>query len=100
MTMILQTILVIVILAGMVMILLSIGRLARGEGFEDPNKTTRLKKEVQENHEIVSDNSVFDYLLVKRFSREDAKGPDSRKLYGCHFTNFLRTDQTIYVSAV
>lgn len=80
MTLVLQTILVIVILAAMVMILLSIGRLTRGEGFEDPNKTFQLKKEIKEDSNVVTDNSVFDYLLARGASKDNFKGPSSRKL--------------------
>lgn len=80
MTLVLQTILVLVILAAMVMILLSIGRLARGEGFEDPDKTFQLKKDVEKDGKVVTDNSVFDYLLARGASKDNFKGPSSRKL--------------------
>lgn len=66
----------------MVMILLSIGRLAKGEGFENPNKTHQLKKEVEEDSKVVTDNSVFDYLFARgsSSSKDSFNGPSSRKL--------------------
>ncbi len=81
MTTIIQTILVIIIMAAMVMILLSIGRLARGAQFDDPNKTSSLKREVEEKNEVITRNSAFDYLMIGRESgRSSSKGPSSRKL--------------------
>ncbi len=81
MTTIIQIILVTIILAAMVMILLSIGRLAKGSQFDDPRKTTRLKREVKEKNDVLTRNSAFDYLIIGRESgRSSSKGPSSRKL--------------------
>lgn len=81
MSLILQIILVMIILATMVMILLSIGRLAKGAQFDDPDKTLSLKKEIEENNNILTKNSAFDYLMVSRESgRSSSNGPSSRRL--------------------
>lgn len=70
-----------VIMASMVMILLSIGRLAKGSQFDDPHKTTNLKREIEEKNEVLTPNSAFDYLVVDRESgRSSSKGPSTRKL--------------------
>ncbi len=80
MTIIIQIILVTVILACMVMVLLSIGRLAKGTGFDDADKTRRLREDVKGCNEVITDNSVFDYLLVRResSSRNSENEPVSR----------------------
>lgn len=80
MTAIIQIILVTVILACMVMVLLSIGRLAKGTGFDDADKTRRLREEVKRNNEVVTDNSIFDYLIARTesSSRNSEKDPISR----------------------
>lgn len=63
------------------MILLSIGRLARGSQFDDPDSTTVLKKEVEERNEILTHNSAFNYILSGRDSgRNSSNGPSSRRL--------------------
>lgn len=81
MALIIQIILVTVILAAMVMILLSIGRLAQGTHFDDPQKTTKLKREIQEKSDVLTQNSAFDYLMAGRESgRSSSRGPSSRKL--------------------
>lgn len=81
MTTIIQIILVVTILAAMVMVLLSIGRLAKGNQFDDPRKTTRLKREVKEKSSVLTHNSAFDYLIIGRESgRSSSNGPSSRKL--------------------
>lgn len=78
---ILQIILVVIIMATMVMILLSIGRLARGSQFDDPDKTSVLKREIEEKNDVITHNSAFDYLMIGRESgRSSSNGPSSRKL--------------------
>lgn len=80
MTAIIQIILVTVILACMVMVLLSIRRLAKGTDFDDADKTRRLREEVRRNNEVVTDNSIFDYLIARTesSSRNSEKEPFSR----------------------
>lgn len=78
---IIQLFLVLVMLAAMVMVLISIGRLSKGMQFDDPEKTSELKKEIDENVNVVTGNSVFDYLVTKRVSgKNSSNGPSSRKL--------------------
>lgn len=81
MTTIIQILLVIIIMATMVMVLLSIGRLARGAQFDDPSKTSSLKREVLEKNDVITNNSAFDYLMIGRESgRSSSNGPSSRRL--------------------
>ncbi len=81
MALIIQILLVIIIMATMVMILLAIGRLAKGSQFDDPTTTTDLKKEVEEKHAVLTHNSAFSYILSGRESgRNSSKGPSSRRL--------------------
>lgn len=78
---IIQIFLVLVMLAAMVMVLLSIGRLSKGMNFDDPEKTSELKKEIGEDVNVVTGNSVFDYLVAKRVSgKSSSNGPSSRRL--------------------
>lgn len=63
---IIQVLLVIIIMASMVMILLSIGRLARGSQFDDPKTTTVLKQEIKEKNAVLTRNSAFNYILSGR----------------------------------
>lgn len=65
----------------MVMILLSIGRLAKGTQFDDPNTTSVLKQEVKEKKEVLTHNSAFNYILSGRESgRTSSNDPSSRRL--------------------
>ena len=82
MTTIIQILLVIIIMASMVMILLSIGRLAKGTQFDDPNTTSVLKQEVKEKKEVLTHNSAFNYILSGRESgRTSSNDPSSRRLW-------------------
>ncbi len=61
MTLIIQILLVLLIMASMVMILLSIGKLAKGSNFEDPEMTHKLKKEIEEKNNVFTNNNAFNY---------------------------------------
>lgn len=61
MTLIIQILLVLLIMASMVMILLSIGKLAKGSNFEDPAMTHKLKKEIEEKNNVFTNNNAFNY---------------------------------------
>lgn len=76
-----QIILVFITFAAMVAIIIGIGRLYDGESLESPEKTSDLRREVEESIDVVSENSVFESLLVRRDSQNDiSRGPSSRKL--------------------
>ena len=81
MSLVIQTILAIIIMAAMVMILLSIGRLAKGNRFDDPETTRNLRHEIEEKDSVLTHNNAFNYLMGARESvRNSSNGPSSRKL--------------------
>ena len=81
MTLTIQIILVMIIMASMVMILLSIGRLAKGSQFDDPETTSNLKQEIKEKNNVITSNNAFNYLMAGRESvRNSSNDPSSRRL--------------------
>lgn len=70
-----------IIMASMVMILLSIGRLVKGSQFDDPETTHNLKKEIKDDNNVITRNNAFNYLVAGREStRNSSNGPSSRRL--------------------
>lgn len=59
----LQIIILIVVLASMVMVLLAIRQLSNFEGFDDEGETSSLKREVDDDGNVVSRNSIFHNLV-------------------------------------
>ncbi|MCH5235739.1 MAG: hypothetical protein J1E16_10630 [Muribaculaceae bacterium] len=52
-----------VVLACMVMVLLAIRQLSHFEGFDDSEETSHLKKEIDEDGNILSHNNIFSTLV-------------------------------------
>ncbi len=81
MSMIIQSILVVAILAAMVMILLGIRRLVNFDVYDDPKKTVSLARDLLEEEDIITENSAFKPLLERqRCQNSISRGPSSRKL--------------------
>ena len=58
-----QIVILIIVLACMVMVLLAIRQLSRFQGFDDSEETFRLKEDVKDRENIVSNNSIFSTLV-------------------------------------
>lgn len=82
-----QIVILMLVLACMVMVLLAIRQLSHFEGFEDTEETVHLKKEVDEDKQILSRNNIFSTLIEtsseEEFEKKDyksnSKEPFSRK---------------------
>lgn len=81
-----QIVILVIVLSSMVMVLLAIRQLTHFESFDDENETRHLKKDVEENGNILSDNSIFSNLVETRKIEEEntsykskATDPVSRK---------------------
>lgn len=85
-----QIIILLVVLATMVMVLLGIRQLTKFEGFENADETSHLKKELDEDESVLSENSIFHNLVdidkkdknMKRekvYQKSNSNDPLSRK---------------------
>ena len=63
MSVFIQTVILLVVLACMVMVLLAIRQLTHFEGFEDSEETTHLREEVKDDGHILSHNNIFSNLV-------------------------------------
>ncbi len=79
MTLVLQTILVFVILAAMVMILIGIPRMFNSDVYDNPDMTSLLRKEVEEVENVVTENSAFVPWLQRQTQRISLRVPWSRR---------------------
>lgn len=68
-----QVILVLILLAGIVMVLLAIRRLGHLEDWENADETILLKKEVEKNSNVMSENNAFHTLLESTNKKDWAK---------------------------
>lgn len=82
-----QIIILLVVLACMVMVLLAIRQLSHFERFDNNEETISLKKEINENGNILSHNNIFSTLvdaspedeIKKQDYNSNSKDPFSRK---------------------
>ena len=58
-----QIVILIIVLACMVMVLLAIRQLSNFQGFDDTEETAHLKKEVNEDRHVLTQNNVFSTLV-------------------------------------
>lgn len=72
---VIQTALVIVGISAIVMILIGIPRMLNATAYDDPDKTSRLRKEVEEDGKVISDNSAFLPWIEHSAQRVISKGP-------------------------
>lgn len=63
MSVFIQAIILLGVLAAMVMVLLAIRNLTHFEGFDDAEETISLKKEVEEKKNVLSHNNIFHNLV-------------------------------------
>lgn len=63
MSIFLNILILLVILASMVMVLLGIGHLARTGDYEDNIETKNLRTEIENSEEVVSENNMFHKLV-------------------------------------
>ena len=82
-----QIVILMIVLACMVMVLLAIRQLSHFEGFDDSSETDHLKKEVNEDGQIISHNNIFSTLveappeedMKKEHYKSNSSDPFSRK---------------------
>lgn len=76
-----QIIIVLVLLAAMVMILLGIGQLGNQDAFENNDKTSHLREDVEETSDVISDSNIFNSLLNKRevLKKKEVPIPNNKK---------------------
>lgn len=72
-----QALILIAVLAVMVMVLLGIRQLTSSEGFDDIEETKNLKKEIEGDGRILSDNNVFNTLIKDK----EQKGMKRKEVY-------------------
>lgn len=53
------------ILVGMIMLLLGIHRLFNSHEFDNPQETSRLKKDIEERKNVISGHSIFHQFLAR-----------------------------------
>ena len=63
MSLFIQIVILLGVLAAMVMVLLGIRQLTHYEGFDDAKETDLLKNEVEEKDKILSENNIFHNLV-------------------------------------
>lgn len=68
-----KILLAIVILAGMVMVLLGIGMIAKPKGKTDDEKAGELRRELKEEEDVIGTNSVFHTFLSDKSGRRPAR---------------------------
>ncbi|MCH5232211.1 MAG: hypothetical protein J1E78_01135 [Muribaculaceae bacterium] len=66
-----QIIILLAVLATMVMVLLAIRQLTNFEGFDDARETDSLKHEVEDKNSVLSRNNIFHTLVESEVPRED-----------------------------
>ena len=80
-----QIIILLIVLAVMVMILIGIRQLTHFEGFEDTVETDHLKKDLEENGNVLSNNNIFHSLVEvepekdRQDHKENSREPFSPK---------------------
>lgn len=85
MSVFIQIVVLLVVLACMVMVLLAIRQLTHYQGFEDKQETNHLKEEVEEDKQVLSNNNIFSTLVEvdpKDYSesyKSKSKEPVSRR---------------------
>lgn len=73
MSLFIQIIILIAVLATMIMVLLSIRQLSRFEGFDDAEETSELKEEVEEEDRILSKHNIFHNIVEPEKLQERVK---------------------------
>lgn len=66
-----QIIILLAVLATMVMVLLAIRQLTNFEGFDDAKETDSLKHEVEDKNSVLSRNNIFHTLVESEVPREE-----------------------------
>ena len=66
MSLFIQIVILLVVLACMVLLLLAIRQLTNFQGFDDTKETLDLKQEVDQDGHILSDNNIFSTLVESK----------------------------------
>ena len=80
-----QIIILIIVLAAMVMVLLGIRQLTHFESFDDSEETDNLKKDLEDDGNILTQNNIFHNLVdveknkKEKIYKKTSKEPASRK---------------------
>lgn len=73
MSVVIQAIILLGVLATMVMVLLAIRSLTHYEGFDDAEETDSLKREIEEKNNVLSHNNIFHKLVESEVPIEEEK---------------------------
>lgn len=71
MSVFIQAIILLGVLATMVMVLLAIRNLTHFEGFDDAKETDSLKREIEEKNNVLSHNNIFHNLVESEVKIEE-----------------------------